>query len=206
MKKLLIIILSLLFTETITAQVYPLLLFAAGAAASQEHGFLPGKKFKFYPTIGSYDFKGLRIRAEVYDDREIVKLKKVNCSDIEFTNTSEFDNPACIYKVGQYLDSLFTKTGAVLDETSSDTLQVRLEGIDARLIGAISIRAHGLCQVKIKYHTIEKTYCIDITDADPHSPIGPKALVTRKTATRIIASAAIREVIEQFFIDLKSYR
>ncbi|HVU57086.1 MAG TPA: hypothetical protein VHD83_18620 [Puia sp.] len=48
-----------------------------------------------------------------------------------------------------------------------------------------------------------KTYCADITDKDPHSPVSSHAFVTRATGTRIITSAAIREVIERFFLDLK---
>jgi len=60
--------------------------------------------------------------------------------------------------------------------------------------------------MKIKYHNVLKTYCIDITDADKNSPISPNAFVTRKTATRIMASVSIREVIEQFFVDMRSIK
>lgn len=168
-----------------------------------EHGFLPGKKIHFYPTIDKYDFHGLKLRIELFDDRDSLKLDKIQCSEINFTNTSEFTDPNCIFFVGRYLDSLFKQSGATLDSNSIDTLQVRFEGIDARLIGFGYIRAHGLCQMKIKYHNAIKTYCIDITDADKHSPIDSNAFVTRLTATRIMASASIREVIEQFFIDIK---
>lgn len=123
---------------------------------------------------------------------------------MEFTNTSEFKNPESIYKVGQYLDTLFKQSNAILDLNSTDTLQVELEGIDVRLIGFGYIRVHGLCQMKVKYHNFSKTYCVDITDADKNSPVSSNAFVTRKTATRILASAAIREVIEQFFVDLQT--
>jgi hypothetical protein len=85
-------------------------------------------------------------------------------------------------------------------------LQIKLEGIDSRLIGFGYIRVHGLCQMKIKYKGITKTYCIDITDADQNSPISSYAFVSRLTATRILASASIREVIEQFFVDLKTFK
>ena len=93
-----------------------------------------------------------------------------------------------------------------MDSTSTDTLHVNLQAIDSRLIGVGNISAHGLCQMKIKYHDHIKTYCTDITDSDKNSPISPTAFVTRLSATRIFASASIREVIEQFFIDLKSYK
>lgn len=72
------------------------------------------------------------------------------------------------------------------------------------MIGFGVIRAHGLCQLKIRYHNATKTYCIDITDADKDSPLGKNAFVTRKTATRIIGSAAMRAALEQIFKDIHS--
>lgn len=171
-----------------------------------EHGFLPGKKFKFYPTINKYDFSGLKLRLELFDTRNLQKIKKVSCSDLKFTNTTEFKNPSSIYKVSEYFHSLFSQSGAKLDSTSSDTLQVWLEGIDVRIIGGGYLRVHGLCQIRVKYRNINRIYCTDITDADPNSPISPYAFVTRLTATRIMASASIREVIESFFVDLNELK
>lgn len=197
---ILIILLTLFIIKSVSAQT---ILFPTGMP---EHGFLPGKKFQYYPTIHKYDFSARKLRVEVYDDRQKLNLTTPQCSDIEFTNSSEFANPGCIYKIGKYIDTLFKQAGATIDVTSSDTLQVRLEGIDARLIGFGFIRAHGLCQIKMKYHNITKTYCVDITDADEHSPVNQYAFVTRLTATRIMASASIREVIEKFFVDLKIER
>jgi hypothetical protein len=169
-----------------------------------EHGFLPGKSFPLYSTINKYDLKNRKLRVELYDDRENLKLNKVECSQLEFTNTSEFASPSCIYKIEQYLDTLLSQNGANIDSTSNDILQVRLEGIDTRLIGFGKIKVHGLCQMKFNYHDFSKTYCIDIVDGDKHSPLGSNAFVTRKTATRYLTSAAIREVIEQFFSDFQS--
>ncbi len=206
-KKITLIILTFFILNNLCGQI---IIFpngyVIGSSIMPEHGFLPGKKFQFYPTINQYDFAGLKLRIEVYDDREKVKLTKTQCSEIEFTSTSEFAEPNCIYKVSQYFDTLFKQSGATLDPASSDTIRVQFEGIDARLIGFGYVRAHGLCQMKIKYRNITKTYCIDITDADKNSPIGPNAFVTRLTATRIMASTSIREVIEQFFVDLNSYK
>lgn len=195
-------LLAILILHSVHAQVIIIPTGALAAATMPEHGFLPGKKFKFYPTNDKYDFKGLKLRVELTDNREVVKLNKILCSDLPFTNTSEFSDPACIHKVQQYIDTLFKQSNIVSDPQAIDILKVSLEGIDARIIGAGYVRAHGLCQMKINYHDIEKTYCVDITDADKHSPVGPNAFVTRLTATRIMASAAIREVIEQFMADL----
>ena len=167
-----------------------------------EHGFLPGKKFKFYSTINHYDFAQTKFRLEVYDDRNKLKLNKIDCSDIQFTNTSEFAESNCIELLAKYVDTLFSQSNAIVDSAATDTVQIHFEGIDSRLIGFGKIRAHGLCQIKVNYHDNTKNYCIDITDADKNSPVGKNAFVTRKTDTRIIGSAAMREVIELFLKDL----
>ena len=166
----------------------------AGGNGMPEHGFLPGKKFPLYSTLKKYDFKNLKLRVELYDDRENLRLNKVECSALEFTNTSEFASPSCIYKIEQYLDTLLSQNGANVDSTSNNILQVRLEGIDTRLIGFGKIKVHGLCQMKFNYHDFSKTYCIDIVDGDKNSPLGSNAFVTRKTATRYLTSAAIRDI------------
>jgi hypothetical protein len=177
-----------------------------GQAIMPEHGFLPGKAFKFYPTINKYDFSGQKMRVELYDQRDSLKLVTLPCSQVDISNKSEFAGPNGALKVGEYFQNLFSQSGIVLDSTASDTLKVFLQALDARMIGFGSITAHGLCQMHTQFKGISKTYCADITDKDPHSPLGRNAFVTRKTATRIITSAGIREVIEQFFVDLKESR
>jgi hypothetical protein len=204
--RLLLLISALYVINSAQCQVIIIPIGLIGASAMPEHGFLPGKKFKFYSTIDKYDFNGKQFRVELYDDRANLKLKKIGCSELEFTNTSEFSNPNCINKVSQYIDTLFRQSNARLDSTATDTLIVKFEGVDARLIGFGYSRVHGLCQMNVTYHNFNKTYCIDITDADKNSPISPNAVVTRQTATRIMASTSIREVIEQIMVDLKSLK
>lgn len=169
-----------------------------------EHGFLPGKKFKFYRTINSYNFNKIAIRVELFDDRRTLNLERVECSEVVFTNTSEYEKPDFIYLLRQYVDTLFTRANISINPSSQDVMEIRLQGIDARLGGVVYVRVHGLCQLQVKYRGKSKVYCTDITDADKHSPVGPNAVVTRKTATRIMISASVRETIEQFFEDLKN--
>ncbi len=201
-----LLVFSLFFLNVIKAQVIIFPIGIIGATIMPEHGFLPGKKFKYYSTIDKYNFNGLKIRIELYDERKNLLLTKIQCSETLLTNTSEFTSTNSIYKLGNYLDTLFKQAGVIIDTNSTDILKIKLEAIDARLIGFGYIRVHGLCQIKINYRNINKTYCIDITDADKNSPISPNAFVTRLTATRIMASAAMREVIEQFFADIKEIK
>ena len=169
-----------------------------------EHGFLPGKDFKFYPTVDKYDLGGRKVRVELYDDRDSLRLVKLECAQVEINNQSEFVGARGARAVQYYWAKLIPEANMVLDSTATDTVRVHLEALDSRMVGHFSIRAHGLCQMRIQHRGVSKTYCVDITDKDPHSPVSRHALVTRLTATRIITSAAIREVIEQFFIDVKT--
>jgi hypothetical protein len=171
-----------------------------------EHGFLPGKKFTFYPTINKYDFGGKKFRLELYDQRDSLHLEHPACSGMEINNKSEFAGQEGTQVVVTYFQRLFPQAGILLDSAATDTLKVYLEALDSRLIGFGYITPHGLCQLRVQCAAIVKSYCVDITDKDPHSPISKNAFVTRKTATRVIQSAAVREAIEQFFIDLQAVK
>jgi hypothetical protein len=208
MKKALICLLLLFVAASVEAQriiiffsVTPLI-----AGTMPEHGFLGGKKFKIYPAIGKHDLGGLKLRIELRDVRDSLKLQKLDCSPVAFTNTSEFEGPGGTHVVAEYLDSLFTGANAVLDSTAADVLHVTLEGMDARLVGFGSITAHGLCKMSVQWKNFSHTYCVDITAKDPQSPISSHAFVTRKTGTRIIMSAGIREAVEQMLTDLQGVK
>jgi len=202
MKKFLVSILFFsVFLYGDAQYISPLVPLIAGATFP-EHGFLGGKKFAFYPTLNKYDFKGKKIRVEVFDLRDSLHLTTLFCSRVELTNQSEFAGPAGAQKVVEYFDTLFKQSGFVPDSTAADTMKVTIDAMDNRLIGFGSITAHGICRMSITWGSFSKTYCMDITDKDPHSPIGKNAFVTRKTASRVIQSASIREVIEKLLADL----
>ena len=209
MKKVLLGLLLLFGVFTVEAQRIIItygLVPTLGAAFMPEHGFLGGKKFKMYPAIDKHDLGGIKLRIELRDVRDSLKLQKIDCSPVAFTNTSEFEGPGGTHVVAEYLDSMFTAANVVVDSTADDVVHVTLEGMDARLIGFGSITAHGLCQMTVQWKNFSHTYCADITDKDPHSPISSHAFVTRKTGTRIIMSAGIREVIEKMLTDMQGVK
>jgi hypothetical protein len=206
MKKNLILLISLLGSVLAKSQViyYGTLEWVIVSETMPEHGFLPGKKFVFYPTLEHYNFNGKKMRVELYDERDSLRLIKLPCSTIEIDRKSEFEGNGGASKVLEYFQHLFTSSNIILDSSANDSLQVHLEALDSRLIGYGYVTAHGLCKMSIHNNNLIRSYCIDITDKDPHSPMGPNAFVTRKTATRLIASAAIRESIESILKDLKN--
>jgi hypothetical protein len=171
-----------------------------------EHGFLPGKKFPTYPTVKPFDFKNLKLKVTLYNDRDEKKLTKINCSEVEIDNKTELKAEQGTVKVWDYLNTLFLQSKIVIDTTSTDELEVRLTALDCRLIGFGQIAVHGLCQMEFKYKGITKTYCTDIEDGDINAPLSKTSFVSRKTATRYMASASIRETIEKFLTDLKDWK
>lgn len=171
-----------------------------------EHGFLPGKKFPTYPTVKPFDFKDLKLKVILYNDRDERKLTKIDCSTVEINNDSEFKAEQGTVKVWEYLNTLFLQSKIVIDATSTEELEVRLTVLDSRIIGFGQAAAHGLCQMEFKYKGITKTYCTDIEDGDVNAPLSKNSFVSRKTATRYMASASIRETIEKFLTDLKDWK
>ena len=168
-----------------------------------EHGFLPGRKFPIYKATNTFDFKESSFRVELVDDRANSQLKNIECSSLKIENTSELASAQTIFKLKEYIDSLFSQAHIVIDSSAINRIEIKLQAIDSRLIGFGKIKVHGLCQLKIKTGSIEKIYCSDIVDGDKNAPLGSNAIVTRKTASRFMASAAIRECLEQFLFDLK---
>lgn len=197
----------LCFLGFLSGQSQHIILYFPGVVAASlmdEHGFLPGKKFQFYPAVDKHDLHGMKLRVELHDLRDSLHLQKLECSPVEFTGTSEFEGIYGAKVAAAYFDTLLPAAQVILDTTATDVLKVNLEGFDARLVGAMSIRAHGLCRMSVEWKGNTRVYCVDITDKDPHSPISSHAFVTRKTATRVIASAALREAIERILADLES--
>ena len=210
---LLVLILAISFASYSQNQIiYPQggviggLVYVATKDIMPEHGFLPGKTFPTYPTVKPFDFKNLKLKVILYNDRDIKKLRKINCSEVEINNKSEFKTEQGTVKVWDYLNTLFQQSKILIDTTSTDELEVRLTALDCRLIGHRQVAVHGLCQMEFKYKGITKTYCTDIEDGDANAPLSKKSFVSRKTATRYMASASIRETIEKFLTDLEDWK
>lgn len=169
-----------------------------------EHGFLPGKKFPTYPTVNKFDFNKQKIKVILYDDRDLLKLTKTSCSEIPITNETELKGEQGIAKVWDYINSIFQQSNIIIDKDAPDELEIRLEALDCRLIGFGQIEVHGLCQIQFKYKDMDHSYCTNIEDGDKTAPLRKSSFVSRKTATRYMASASIRDTIEKFLIELKN--
>ncbi|MCG6191041.1 hypothetical protein [Maribellus maritimus] len=202
MKKRILTIIILIFSiNTGYSQIIIPILF--GEEIVPEHGFLPGRKFPIYKTINAFDFNAKSFRVELIDDRSNSQLRNIRCSSLDIENTSELASAQTIFKLKEYVDSVFSQSNLNIDSTATSSIVIKLQAIDSRITGFGKIKVHGLCQLKISVGSSENIYCCDIVDGDENAPLGSNAIVTRKTASRFMASAAIRECLEQFLFDLK---
>ncbi|MGN7786850.1 hypothetical protein ACTJIJ_20120 [Niabella sp. 22666] len=178
------------------------LLYRTAEKEMPEHGFLPGKKFPTYSLIGKYDFAGKKIKVTLFDDRASLQLKKINCSNEELTNQTEFTKDEGIAKVWLYINKLFQDANLIIDSSAAESLEVRLQALDCREIGFGKITVHGLSQISVMRNGTTTLYCTDLIDGDKTSPLRKSSFTTRKTAMRYMVSAAIRDTIEKILIGM----
>jgi hypothetical protein len=165
--------------------------------------YFPGIEFPFLKPLKEFDFHDKALRVEFYDDRENLNLQHLNCSTMRITKRwADLASKYGTLNTVDYMNKLLKNAHIKLDSLSDDKFEIHLQALDTRIIGAIYFRVHGLCQVRIQYKGVSKTYCTNFTDADPHSPLGKNAFTTRPEAYRLITAAAVREVTEQFMTDL----
>ena len=163
-----------------------------------QYGFLPGVKLPFYPTVDKYDLNKKLFNLVFTDDRK--SFSKVFCSETPLTHNSEFEGDYGVTIVEKYFDTLIAGSNGVIN-ASGKTINVSLQVLCPRLVGFGYITVHGMCQIKIEYEGFKRTYCVDLKDGDPNSPLGKEDSATRKTAMRLMMSAGIREVVEKIISD-----
>ncbi len=182
------------------------IIYKLGDATMPQYGFLPGKKFPTYDTRYPFDFQKRTISVTLQDMRDSLQMKRVNCSELDLKNKSEFRGEQGTLKVWQYLNHLLSTSNIVIDNAATDTLKVKLRVLDSRLFGFGQVEVHGICEMEFEFHGVSKIYCVDLEDGDPTAPLGWDSVVTRKTASRLITSASIRDLIEQFLNDFENWK
>lgn len=192
--------------KLLNAGILGSLIYSLGDAVMPQYGFLPGSKFPIYPTTKPFDFKKIKMRVTLSDDRKALNLTNVGCSEIELKNKSEFNGDQGTVKVWQYLNELLAKSNIIVDSTATKVLEIHLKALDSRLLGFGQIAVHGICEMEFKYEGISKEYCTDIEDGDRNAPLSKSSYVTRKTASRYMTSASIRETIEKFLDKLLQWK
>ena len=165
-----------------------------------KYGFLPGSDYEIYATDQQIDLNKLHINYKISDNRS--SIDSIECSDIKLEKDSELEGDLGVKLFSKYLMTLTDSCNGILDSSSNNIYEVELQAISPKLTGFGFVTVHGLVQFKVKSKLITKTYCADIKDGDPESPVGRFSFATRKTAMRIMVSAACRKAIENFLLDV----
>ena len=128
------------------------------------------------------------------DERK--SFDKLFCSEIRVNHHTEFEGRVGMALVTKYFDTLIhNANGNVID--TGPPITVSLQVLSAKL----KMRTYGLCQIQIRYAGFERTYCVDLADDNPNSPLDESINYTAQSVIRIMVSAAVREVVEKVISD-----
>ncbi len=208
MKKIVFLLIIVFQCSTTFSQ--GLIIGAVNAMQNRNKPYLTKTKvlnqFPLYQTKTNFDFKGKVINIDFKDFRDSLNLKKVECSEFDIKNETEFDSETGSQIVKAYLDSLFVKSKFIINQNqNSEIVVVKLNVLDGKKTGIMIPKVHGICQMVFEYRDFKHTYCIDLQDGQTNSPIGRTTVITIKEAKGVLICASIREVIELFLKDFKTY-
>lgn len=198
----------LIFVLSLNLNSYSQGVIIATMAALANKNVIPSKvidnKYPLYLTNKKFDFNSTKIKIDFLDNRNLLNLKKVQCSEIIIRNNTEFSSETGARLVKVHLDSLFSKSNLIMNKNNFDALPIKVElnVLDSQTKGFISYSIHSICQMKFTFKEFTKTYCIDLVDGAANSPLSKDSVVTKENAIRIMTSASIRDVIEMFLNDL----
>lgn len=208
MKKNILLIIIIVQSSAIFSQ--GIVIGAVNAMQNRNKPYLTKTKvldrYPLYQTINNFDFKGKIVSIEFKDLRDSLNLNKVECSKFDIKNETEFSYETGSHIVKAYLDSLFVKSKFIINQNeNSEKVVVKLNVLDCKKTGFMTPQVHGICQMFFGYRDFKQTYCIDLQDGQTNSPIGRTTVITIKEAKEILICASIREVIELFLKDFKTY-
>lgn len=168
--------------------------------ASLYYGYLPGTSYKFYKPINIIDLKGKSYDITFKDSRS--NIREIECSPHSLDRNTELEGNMGFSYFQQYVTQFVENNNGSIDGASLNQVTFELEALSFRLVGAFYIVMHGFVQVRVSTPNFSKVYCADMTDHDQDAPLKWYSLVTRKTATRLIVSGAVRRVLEDIMTDL----
>lgn len=164
------------------------------------YGYLPGSDYKMLKPEREIDLQGKSFNIEFRDSRGT--NNKINCSAYLLDRETELEGALGAQYFRESLTAMIQGSNGKIDPASLNRIVVDLEGVSFKLIGAIYAVGHGFVQFKVTSPSLNKTYCADMTDNDDDAPLKWYSLVTRKTASRLMVSGAMRRAAESFVREL----
>ncbi len=165
-----------------------------------KYGFLPGSDYEIYAPINKIDLQNYKIHYKISDKRDA--SNKVQCSNVLVDRDSELEGKLGLDVFSNYLITLTDSCLGKIDSLSNNIFNIELKTIGPNLPEYGGSTVYGFVQFNISSKFINKTYCSQIKDGDDGAPLGKFSFATRKTAMRLMVSAACRNAIEEFLIDI----
>lgn len=163
------------------------------------YGFLPGKDFSYIENKDLGGLEGHSFNFEFIDSRpDITSISSFKGSldrETELEGIKGFD----------FFQTFFIKAileaGGTIDNRKEKIL-IHLNAISFSLTGFIKITVHGVVDFSTTSNVIQKTYSVNMKDGDNDAPLGKNSFATRKTASRLMVSGALRRAMNLYIRDL----
>ncbi len=164
------------------------------------YGYLPGGRYKYLRPRKKVELSGRCVALKVVDHR--AQRRAIDCSAIQLDRETELEGKKGVTLFEEYAKFIIEQAGGRITSSCPDVLTISIEGLSFSLIGVGYIVPHGLVQFRSSLDGREQSYCTDMTDRDEDSPIGQYSLRTRRNASRMIVSGALRRTLEEMVSDL----
>lgn len=171
----------------------------ATSGSSPKYGYLPGDDYTYYAALKPVDLEKRHFRVVVTDARSSTSI---GCSGIALPRNTELEGQKGIAFFSTYLRKMIESNNGIVDDASTDVIDVRLKGLSGELTGFLYITVWGLVEFEVARGSQVKYYCSAMSDGDPGAPLGKTSVDTRTGAFRKMVSASTRQAIDVLMVDL----
>jgi hypothetical protein len=163
------------------------------------YGFLPGSDYEFFAPLNPVDLKGRRYALKVVDGRT---GDRISCSGATISRDSELEGATGYDFFVNYLRTMIEANGGVVDQSSTDVIEVRLTVLSANMGRLFEGAVWGYAEFHSSHKGQSKVYCSAMRDGDPGAPADKWSVDTRRGAFRKMVAGAARKALEDFMRDL----
>lgn len=182
------------------AAVNILFCFMMSGCSTLYYGYLDGGEYPVYKNTEQIDLKGKQYQIEIVDSRLV--RTTVECAPYKIDRNTELEGDRGMQLLKQYIEQSIVNANGQIAKVSSNIVRIELMAISFNLSGVVNITATGVSQIAMTYKNQTKSYCSLASDADKNSPLKWYSFETRKDASRIISSFAIRQTVDKLLQDL----
>ncbi|HUR88099.1 MAG TPA: hypothetical protein VMZ74_03340 [Ramlibacter sp.] len=171
----------------------------ATSGDSLQHGFLPGADYTYYAPLNPVDLQKRRFRLVVTDARG---ARSISCSDIPLPRNTELEGVKGLTFFTGYLRRMIELNNGIVDDTSTNVVNVKLKGLSGDHIGFLILQVWGLVEFEVTRDSKVNAYCSAMADGHPGAPLSEMSVDTRTGAFRKMVSGSTRQALESLMADL----